>query len=290
MLLLCLSVFSTTCLAADTPTAKPPVTPAPMPKIVEKTNTKDGATMVWIPAGAFLMGSTPEEIADAVNSLPDKFKKYSSDLFKDESPCHKVYLYGFWMYKNDVTVVQYRKFCLATGRAMPDPPSFGWHDDYPMVNVNWKEANAYAIWAGATLPTEAQWEKAARGTNERIFPWGNEWDAAKCSNNVGYNHPSEPSPVGSFPTGVSQYGCLDMAGNVWQWCSDWYGKDYYTNSPLRNPIGADTGSRRVLRGGSWTPHFNLVFLFRSTQRWCDYSVDYRHDDYGFRCVFHAPGP
>ncbi len=118
--------------------------------------------MVRIPAGTFLMGSKAGEGSD------------------DEHPQHTVDLTGYWIYRTDVTVAQYRKFCTATGREMPDAPDWGWQDDHPVVNVDWDDANAYADWAGAALPTEAQWEKAARGTDGRIYPWGNDWDATKC--------------------------------------------------------------------------------------------------------------
>ncbi len=182
-----------------------PAVPPPPVVSAEKKNLKDGAEMLWIPAGQFLMGSTEND----------------KDAGSDEKPQHMVSLDGYWMYKNDVTVAQYRTFCQATRRQMPDAPSWGWRDDHPMVNVTWDDANAYAEWAGASLPTEAEWEKAARGTDGRIYPWGNDWDASKCSNSTGSNDsPGQISPVGSFPAGVSPYGCLDMAGNVDQWCED----------------------------------------------------------------------
>jgi formylglycine-generating enzyme required for sulfatase activity len=192
------------------------------------TNLKDGAEVVFIPAGVFLMGSK------------------DGNGKADEQPQHTVYLDSYYIYKYDVTVAEYRTFCQATGRAMPDAPSWGWLENHPMVDVSWNDAKAYADWAGAALPSEAQWEKAARGTDGRLYPWGNDWDAAKC--NTGSK---QTSSVGSFPAGASPYGCLDMAGNVWQWCADWYGEDYYKNSPTNNPTGPATGEVRVLRGGSW---------------------------------------
>ena len=191
------------------------------------------------------------------------------------------------MYKNDVTVAQYRKFCQAKKRKMPAAPPWGWRDDYPMVSITWEDAKAYAEWAKAVLPTEAEWEKAARGTDGRSYPWGNEWDAAKCSNSVGENHPQKPSPVGSYPAGASPYGCLDMAGNVWQWCADWYDVRYYTTSPSRNPSGPETGIARVLHGGAWSVHD--ADTFRVTTR--DYNSPLLQSiNIGFRCAVHAPGP
>ena len=130
-----------------------------------RINPKDGAVMVYVPAGEFVMGD---------------------DQMPRSSPRRTVTLDAFWIYKNDVTVAQYRKFCQATGRQMPQTPTWGWKDDHPVVNVTWDDAKAYCDWAGAALPTEAQWEKAARGTDGRMYPWGNEWDAGKlwCSRSV----------------------------------------------------------------------------------------------------------
>jgi len=139
-----------------------PVFAADAPKVVKEgnrhINAKDRAEVVYIPAGEFTMGSKP-----GVGK-------------SDEQPEHKVDLDGYWIYQTKVTVAQYRQFCQATGRSMPNAPSWGWKDDHPIVSVTWDDATAYAKWAGAALPTEAQWEKAARGTDGRIYPWGNEWD------------------------------------------------------------------------------------------------------------------
>jgi formylglycine-generating enzyme required for sulfatase activity len=121
------------------------------------------------------------------------------------------------------------------------------------VNVSWDGAAAYAQWAGASLPTEAQWEKAARGTDGRVYPWGNAWDASKaqCSKEK-WGDAKTPAAVGSFLTGASPFGCLDMAGNVWEWCADWYDAGYYKTASAKNPTGPATGTSRVLRGGSWS--------------------------------------
>jgi len=139
-----------------------------------------------------------------------------------------VNLDGYWIYKYEVTVAQYRKFCNETGSNMPEAPSWGWQDDHPIVHVSWDNATAYTQWAGVRLPTEAQWEKAARGTDGRAYPWGNEWDATKCANSVGQRL-SSTKPIGSYPSDTSPYGALDMAGNVWEWCADWYDGNYYNN-------------------------------------------------------------
>ena len=230
-----------------------------------RVDPKDGAEMVYVPAGEFVMGSKDGVGAD------------------DEHPQHTVDLDAYWIYKNDVTVAQYRKFCDATGRQMPQAPAWVWKDDYPIVNVSWEDARAYCEWAGAALPTEAQWEKAARGTDGRAYPWGNDWDKTKANSDE--SRLNAPTGVGTYPGGASPYGCLDMAGNVWQWCADWYDPKCYSNSVTRNPAGPTGGSRRVLRGGAW----NFVPDFcRSALRNSD-NPTYWLDTYGFRCVVGA-GP
>jgi len=191
---------------------------------------KDGAEMVLIPAGEFIMGS----------------KDYNNG-----KPQRRVYLDAYYIDVYPVTVAQYRRFCKETKREMPSSPSWGWIDNHPIVNVSWNDAKAYCDWAGKRLPTEAEWEKSARGTDGRKYPWENEWDARKCRcsrNNWG--DAGSTSPVGSFPQGISPYGVYDMAGNVWEWCNDWYNDNYYKVAPLRNPKGPKGGNWRVLRGGS----------------------------------------
>jgi len=227
--------------------------------------------MVWVPAGEFLMGST-----DADNEADT-----------DEKPQHKVYLDGYWIYKTEVTVAQYRKFCQATGRQMPPEPEWKWQDTHPIVNVTWDDAAAYAQWAGAALPTEAQWEKAARGPDGRLYPWGNDWDGAKCVNSARGNAPGGTKPVGGMPAGASPYGCLDMAGNVWEWCADWYDGSYYKNTPSGNPTGPATGTARVVRGGSWGN--TISDFFRAAGRYRP-TPEGRNDYLGFRCVVRSPGP
>ncbi len=224
---------------------------------------------MWVPAGRFLMGSSNED----------------TGVSSDEKPQHLVSLYGYWIYKTAVTVAQYHHFCQATGRQMPESPSWGWLDTHPMVNICWNDAHAYAKWAGVVLPTEAEWERAARGTDGRSYPWGNDWDAAKCSNSVG-NTQTNTSPVGSFPAGASPSGCLDMAGNVWQWCADWYGAHYYQHAPATNPIGEETDTVRVMRGGSWNDckadFFRVAYRDWCEPTYCDHLI-------GFRCVARPPG-
>ena len=259
------------------PKSKPepqPVKPEPDQR---KINLKDGAEMILIPAGEFLMGSTREQANAWLLAHPDE----PEDWFTRENPQHTVYLDAYYIYKNDVTVAQYQKFCAATGHALPQPPQWGWHENHLIVNVTWDDAKAYANWAGASLPTEAQWEKAARGGDGRIFPWGNAWDGGKCNNSYG------TSQVGSFAAGASPYGVLDMAGNVWQWCADWCDVNFYRNSPARNPQGPDTGKARVVRGGGWNSSV-VPGAFRAACRgWVEPTG--RGDGGGFRCACVVPG-
>ena len=225
-------------------------------------NPKDGAEMVYVPAGEFLMGSI------------------EADRDIAEKPRHRVYLDAYYIYKTEVTVEQYRKFCQATGRVTPAMPEWGWQDIHPIVNVSRVDAGNYAQWAGAALPTEAEWEKAARGMDGRIYPWGNKWDNGKCVDNG-----DSTKPVGSFPAGASPYGCLDMAGNVAEWCADWYDENYYRSSPIRNPTGPATGKIGVLRGGFWSG--SSPSGFRAAYRCWSFPAS-KFNNVGFRCVVHSP--
>ena len=227
---------------------------------------KDGSTMILIPAGEFWMGSPPGEGND------------------DEHPQHKVYLDGYYIDKYEVTNEQFDSFVRATGhKTDAEKEGKGWvYDDkwveksgatwrtyyyagkekHPVVLVSWKDATAYCQWAGKKLPTEAKWEKAARGVDGREYPWGNrEPDAGglyRCNCGEGTDRAvwrrdgyEFTSPVGTYERGTSPYGLHDMAGNVWEWCSDWYDKNYYGRSPSRNPKRPASGENRVVRGGSW---------------------------------------
>ncbi len=241
-----------------------PSSPPPQTAPKTKVNPIDGAEMVRVPAGPFQMG----------------------DINRSDNPVHTVTLSSFYIYKNDVTVAMYRKFCSATGRAMPPAPPWGWgKSSYPIVNVTWNDAQAYCDWAGVHLPTEAQWEKAARGTDGRLYPWGNHWDPSRCANSVSDTNLSSPTPVGSYPFGASLYGAMDMAGNVFNWCSDWYDADYCNSDHGSDPAGPDSGAFRVLRGGSWV-NVSSDF-FRSSIRF-DFSPDDYYDFCGLRGVATEP--
>jgi formylglycine-generating enzyme required for sulfatase activity len=225
-------------------------------------NPEDDAEMVWVPAGDFLMGSADDDpVADA-----------------NEKPQRSVYLDGYWIYKYPVTVKQWAKFCTAEWgvktQAGPD-------DNLPAANIPWDDANAYAEGVGAALPTEAQWEKAARGPNGRIYPWGNDWDPLKCITIPG-DYGDSRKPVDSYPAGISPYGALQMVGNVWQWCADWYAADYYQHSPNRNPTGPVVGTVHVMRGGCW--HGDASKYLRPSLRAHDFYYSREYQQYGFRCV------
>ncbi len=226
---------------------------------------EDGAEMVLVPAGEFVMGS--EESGN-------------------EKPRHRVYLDGFYIDKFEVTNALYKPFLQSARRnqsAGRDAPS-DWSnsrfngESQPVVGVTWHDADAYCTWAGKRLPTEAEWEKAARGTDGRKYPWGDQWDASRANSNE--SKLGKTAPVGSYAGGVSPYGAHDMAGNVWEWVADWYDPDYYQRSPERNPTGPDSGRTRVLRGGSWLYE---PFGLRTASRF-SFTPGFRGNLIGFRCA------
>jgi iron(II)-dependent oxidoreductase len=218
--------------------------------------------MNMVTAGQFWMGSSLEESKNGT-----------------EKPRHKVYLATYYIDKSPVTNQAYRKFIMETGH--PEPPF--WADPHynnptqPVVGVSWNDAVAYAKWANKRLPTEAEWEKAAKGKDSLLYPWGNEFNAGLT--NVDYVM-AQTSRVDQFPGGASPYGCLDMIGNVWEWCLDWFDENYYATSPSENPAGPAKGERKVIRGGAWdTISFNARNAFRF---FCD--PDAKANNIGFRCV------
>ena len=251
-------------------------------------NPTDGADMVWVPGGSFTMGSP-----DGVGS-------------SDQHPMHQVTLSGYWIYKYEVTVAQYRAFCSATSRALPPWPEnhyswsgkAGWSDpalqQHPIVDVSWFDAKAYADWAGVQLPTEAQWEYAARGPQGRNYPWGgtatatdpyNGWDQTKCANCYNSKSVNKSTwPVGSFPSGVSWCGAQDLAGNANEWCADWYGS--YSSSPESNPTGPAVGTNRMWLCSSWNDN---EFVARGAFRISVNPVGWNYL-IGFRCSYSTPGP
>jgi formylglycine-generating enzyme required for sulfatase activity len=222
------------------------------------TRPADGMEEVYVPAGTFQMGSTDAEI-DGISSQCEQGlidKVYCERGFYEyESPQHSVTLDGFWIDRTEVTNAQYA-LCVKDGgcrqsRLANDPSCNG--DDFPVAGIPWQDAANYCAWAGGRLPTEAEWEYAARGAEGHVYPWGNMFDCA--GGNFGDDFTAcddgyvNTAPVGSFPEGVSWCGALDMAGNVWEWVSDKYGG--YVSTTQINPIGPTVGELYVLRGGSW---------------------------------------
>ena len=195
---------------------------------------------VLIPAGKFWMGCN-----EAVDD----------DCDNDEYPYHEVYLDAYYIDRTEVTAADYAACVSAGGCTTPSSGSYATYqvagkEDHPINRVTWYQAEAYCTWAGKRLPTEAEWEKAARGNDGRKYPWGNQ--SPTCDLAVKDGCPGDTQPVCSVsPAGDSPYGLCDMAGNVWEWVADWYDGDYYDNSPANNPTGPNSGSDRVLRGGGF---------------------------------------
>ncbi len=235
------------------------------------TNT-DGAETILIPGGQFWMGS------DSSDSQADA----------DESPRHQVTLDGFYIYTHEVTNEMYAR-CVAAGGCMPiqalasgptshyDDPAYA---DHPVVGVDWLMARDYCVWAGGRLPTEAEWELAARGTESLRYPWGSEPPACDRVNMFGCQMPPDTMQVGSYALGNSPYGVWDMAGNVWEWVNDWYDEDYYVLSPASNPLGPYYGELKVARGGGL---YSEPVQMRAAAR-VGANPHRAYDDVGFRCV------
>jgi formylglycine-generating enzyme required for sulfatase activity len=218
-------------------------------------------TLSFVQAGPFVMGSDTGE--------------------PDERPAHEVYVEDYWIDQTEVTNGMYARcvqagMCAAPLEFSSETRSVYYglarYDDYPVLHVNWAMAVAYCRWAGARLPTEAEWEKAARGLDGRLYAWGDIWDV-RAHRRLNFSDSSDPhggsdpeaddgfpetAPVASFESGRSPYGLYDMAGNVWEWVADWYAPDYYVHSVLTNPGGPGSGTLRSVRGGSWVAS-QLVF-------------------------------
>lgn len=288
--------------AATLPTATPPPTnsagSAPPCTEIGQTwiSPVDGATLVCVPAGEFLMGAAGDDPQARDN----------------EKPQHRVYLDAFWIDRTEVTNANFAK-CLAedachpqiyektttTYTAYADDPAY---QEYPALVYEADVAAAYCQWAGRRLPTEAEWEKAARGTDGRLFPWGDKLDCSTASYyecdqgpsktgsdltgpRCGYSGRCRVSRVDAYPAGASPYGLLNMAGNVWEWVADWYAPDYYAGSPPNNPTGPESGDFKVRRGGG---NKSLAQDLRTTARASGQPHHYFDGQMGFRCAASIP--
>jgi formylglycine-generating enzyme required for sulfatase activity len=262
------------------------VSPQPLatPSSVQPVALAEG--MVLVPAGEFQMGCDP-----------DRGGQYWCSPFADDVPPHTVYLDPYYIDKTEVTNAQYAQ-CVAAGacvaprseRSERQPRYYGnpTYADYPVIFVSWDDATSYCRWLGKRLPTEAEWEYAARGPESRVYPWGDEGleGHANCLESDCADGFEATAPVGSFPQGASWVGALDMAGNVWEWVNDWYSESYYSVSPVSNPTGPPSGVNRVLRGGGW---YGTLYALRSDVRY-DFLATSLDDGelIGFRCAADAP--
>lgn len=280
-----LAAVPTATISAQTPTTAPTATltltqtPAPLPtatptpQIAETlVSAKDNMPLRLVPAGEFQMGS--------------------KGGLADEAPAHPVELSAFYMDLHEVTNKMYMG-CVADG-GCTDPVKrssaehavyYGIQDyyDYPVIRVTWFQAQAYCTWAGRRLPTEAEWEKAARGADGRIFPWGDEAPTGKRANFGKIVGDTVVTDNVKIITGASPYGLMEMAGNVWEWVADWYNKTFYASSPATNPTGPENGKERVLRGGSFASGPDTLRTAR--RNYADPS--YSDQATGFRCAVSA---
>jgi len=223
--------------------------------------------MVYVPEGYFQMGQ-------------------SSSESEDQKPMHFVYTSAYFIDKYEVSNTEYKKFLDATGHVKPKY----WEDerfnqpDQPVVGISWFDAMAYSRWKGRRLPTEAEWEKAARGNDGRLYPWGEKWSKGKklyFVNVFGMEDRYEfTAPVNYYASGASPFGALNMVGNVWEWCLDWYDKDYYEISPELDPEGPEAKQMKVLRGGSWINNIDGVQVTQRTRN----LPETQNNIYGFRTV------
>lgn len=262
--------------ATFTPTMLPTSTFTPEPTATQEiqvvdslVSEADGMVLVFVPAGEFEMGN--------------------EEGWESEQPVHTVNLNAFWIDQTEVSNHQYRLCVQEEACEQPGSPDSFTRDRYyeddafashPVINVSWYDAQTYCEWAGRRLPTEAEWEKAARGVDGNLYPWG---DNISCeyANYIGCV--GDTASTGSYPQGASPYGALDMAGNVWEWVSDWYYIGYYKESPLDYPQGPESGAYRVVRGGSWNDY---EWYLRTTTRY-SYFPDNQRVSIGFRCALES---
>lgn len=314
LLFVVLALLLAGCGGTPIPTAVPP-TATPVP-VLGSTQARpaDGMVMVYVPAGEFTMGSTDTQVDEVLDLCNEYIGDCQREWFTGAQPTHPVSLDAFWLDRTEVTNAQFAAFLNASGNqeeggvtwleiknknalieeaAGTFRPKDG-YADHPAIEVSWYAAAAYCAWAGGRLPTEAEWEYAARGPASSVYPWGDSFDSARLNycdkqcyfswkDDDGDDGYERTAPVGSYPAGASWCGALDMAGSVWEWVSDRYGEDYYAQSPSANPPGPADGEKRAVRGGSW---FDYPGSVRSAGRGQG-PPEGRNDTGGFRCA--APG-
>jgi formylglycine-generating enzyme required for sulfatase activity len=241
--------------------------------------------MVFVPPGPFIRGSSPAELSTAQSQCQQSSASCNIGQFEDEGPQHEITLKGYYIDETEVTVAAFKSFVAATGykttaEAKGDAIQYTWRafdapdrQDHPVRWMTWRDANAYCQWAGKRLPTEAEWEKAARGTDGRIYPWGNTWDDTRVPH-------GDTEPVTAHPNAASPYGALGMAGGVWEWVADWYDFYYYQSSPATDPTGPGQTSDKVLRGGGFA---NASWQHRAAHRHSG-GIEGYAQDHGFRCA------
>lgn len=267
-----LLMMTATSLELTTQAPTPTYTPTPTQEPAMNTtriSSVDGMRQVYIPSGSFIMGSNGAQ----------------ANVEPQEKPQHSVDLAGFWMDQTEVTRGMYKR-CIKS-KNCPDISSelmkiSGFDDEkndgHPIVLITWEQARVYCERVGRRLPTEAEWEKAARGTDGRTYPWG---ETPIDGNLALYGKAVNGTrPVDAYPAGMSPYGILNMIGNAAEWVFDTYSADYYSLSPLQNPLGPDTGDQKVIRGSSWKDDISQV---RISRRSFD-NLNSKDDDRGFRCA------
>ena len=280
--------------ASPSPSAAPVASSEPGASPGQTRTDASGIAQVWVPAGTFTMGTDDASITALTAAGPPP---WVLEEFPSEQPAHHVNLtHGYWIDRDEVTNASFAAFKAAGGytdKALWSDAGWTWlghrvvdnlplaciGDDpaLPRLCVTWFEAEAYATWRGARLPTEAEWEFAARGPDSRVYPWGETFDAAKANvtDAVG------PVPVGAHPTGASWIGALDMSGNAMEWVADWLDRDWYAKSPADDPTGPVTGTIKVEKGGWWGSN---EFVARSAYRHYEDPPTYQDHHIGFRVV------